>query len=66
MITAAAPSFRMSGHPLPACWASAAFRLRQATLTCSYADKVTIYNCRNLPGAVLNNANQGADLLKHR
>jgi len=38
----------MSGHPLPACWASAAFRLRQTTLTCSYAEKVTIYNCRNL------------------
>jgi len=36
----------MSGHLLPACWASAAFRLRQTPVTCSYADKVTIYNCR--------------------
>lgn len=26
--------------------ASVAPRLRQATVTCSYADQVTIYNCR--------------------
>src|SRR5690242_1022687 len=30
--------------------ASAAPLLRQATVTCSYADQVTIYNCRNFPG----------------
>jgi hypothetical protein len=46
MITAAAPAFRMFGHPLPAMLASVAPRLRQATVTCSYADQVTIYNCR--------------------
>jgi hypothetical protein len=32
--------------PVTGILASVALRLRQATVTCSYADQVTIYNCR--------------------
>jgi hypothetical protein len=46
MITAAAPASRASGLPSPECDPAATPQLSHDGETCSYATKVTIYNCR--------------------
>jgi hypothetical protein len=47
MITTAAPASRAPRLPSPECDAAVTPCPRQATVTCSYATKVTIYSCRN-------------------